>query len=77
MEWEQKGHYETESGDRVTVLELGGSWKLAWSYGWPHCGLQLIDFGTDGGRAVTTFTSSREGKALTFDSREAWQNGSV
>ncbi|WP_405459779.1 hypothetical protein OG786_21110 [Streptomyces sp. NBC_00101] len=77
MEWDQKGHYETEGGDRVSLLELNGVWSLAWSYGWPHCGLQVIDFGGDGGRAAATFTASREGKALTFDSREAWQGGSV
>ncbi|MER6236508.1 hypothetical protein ABT185_10640 [Streptomyces clavifer] len=77
MEWNMKGHYETDGGDRVTLLELGGCWALMWSYAAPHQGTQLIDYGTDGGRAVTTFTASREDKGLAFDSRFQWQDGSV
>jgi hypothetical protein len=76
-EWKTLGHYETSSGDRVTLMELRGQWAICWSYGYPHNGLQVVSYGEHGGKAIEVFTTSREGKALAWDSRTEWQNGSV
>ncbi|MET7347432.1 hypothetical protein [Streptomyces mirabilis] len=76
-DWRTPGHYETDGGDRVTLLMRGNEWAIAWSYGWPHCGLQVVPYGESGPEAIEAFQTSREGKTLVFDSREAWQNGSV
>jgi hypothetical protein len=76
-EWAQKAHYETASGDRVTLLRLDSEWAISWSYGYPNEGLQLIHFGGAGPEAIDTFVQSRENKKLMYDSREAWQTGSV
>ncbi|MFI6606885.1 hypothetical protein [Streptomyces sp. NPDC050507] len=76
-DWEQKAHYETEDGDRATLLKQGEEWAICWSYPYPHNGSQLVPYGEHGGQAVDAFVTSREGKALFFDSREQWQGGSV
>lgn len=75
MEWALRGHYETEGGDRVSLLELDGSWAVCWSYGYPHNGTQLVPY--EPAAAVDAFVLSREGKSLVFDSRNAWQDGSL
>lgn len=74
-EWDQKAHYETTEGDRVSLLEVDGRWAICWSYGYPNNGTQLVEYGP--GQAVNLFTGARERKTLAFDSRQVWQNGSV
>jgi hypothetical protein len=39
--------------------------------------MQLVHFGGAGPEAIDVFVQSREGKQLMFDSRTAWQSGSV
>jgi hypothetical protein len=76
-EWHQHGHYETDGGDRVTLMVGGNEWVVCWSYGFPHNSLQVVSYGESGPQAIQAFRTSREGKNLVFDSREQWQNGSV
>ncbi|MFF3558937.1 hypothetical protein ACFYXS_02695 [Streptomyces sp. NPDC002574] len=76
-EWNQKALYATDDGDRVTLLELDGQWAISWSSEHPRPDTQVVEYGPHGGKAVQVFIDSREGKTLTFDSREQWQNGSV
>ncbi|MFI0939170.1 hypothetical protein [Streptomyces sp. NPDC021020] len=77
VEWDQAGHYQTADGDRVSLLRLGGEWAVCWAYGYPHESLRLISYGEAMPAAIDAFVSSREGKQLMYDSRMAWQSGSV
>ncbi|MFD8072190.1 hypothetical protein ACFV3E_06005 [Streptomyces sp. NPDC059718] len=77
-EWAQQAHYETDEGDRVTLLKSpDGEWGISWSYSSPSGSAQFVPYGGHGGEATQVFVDSREGKTLTFDSREHWQGGSV
>lgn len=68
-----RGHYETRSGDRTTLMELDGQWTVAFSYAHPSKGLQLLTYGTDEREAVRVFTLARSNASdLLFDSRERW-----
>ncbi|MFD8685339.1 hypothetical protein [Streptomyces sp. NPDC059651] len=44
-DWEQKAHYETEDGDRATLLQQGEEWAVCWSYPYPHNGTQVVPYG--------------------------------
>jgi hypothetical protein len=76
-EWNPVGHYETADGDRVSLLRCDTEWAVAWSYGYPNEGMQLVDFGDCGPEAIDSFVTSREGKSLMFDSRVSWRSGSI
>lgn len=77
MEWDQVGHYQTADGDRVSLLRMEGQWAVCWAYGYPHEGVQLVSYGEAGPQAIDVFVQSRENKKLMFDSRTAWQSGSI
>ncbi|MBL1104914.1 hypothetical protein JK361_09960 [Streptomyces sp. 5-8] len=80
MEWKQWAFYEATGGDRVSLLSWNdGHWAVCWAYAAPHSGMQLVSY--DEGRAKEVFDTSREQaeaqEGLSFDSRAAWQNGSL
>ncbi|MFJ9353727.1 hypothetical protein [Streptomyces mirabilis] len=80
MEWNQKSFFEAAGGDRVALLSWDdGHWAVCWAYADPHSGMQLVSY--DQGRATQVFKASRERSeregALTYDSRQAWDGGSV
>ncbi|MFF9394222.1 hypothetical protein [Streptomyces griseoluteus] len=56
-----------------------GHAAVCWAYGYPHSGMQLVSYEPE--RAEEVFKTTREQAeakgGLTFDSRIAWQNGSV
>ncbi|ROP53308.1 hypothetical protein EDD94_2811 [Streptomyces sp. PanSC9] len=80
MEWKQWAYFEAAGGDRVSLLSWDDShWAVCWAYTAPHSGMQLVSY--DEGRAQEVFAASRKGaeanEGLAFDSRTAWQNGSL
>lgn len=76
-EWDQLGHYQTADGDRVSLLKLDGQWAICWAYAYPREGIQLVGFGEAGPAAIDAFITARENRKLMFDSRVAWQSGSI
>ncbi|MFJ3665040.1 hypothetical protein ACIPSE_01150 [Streptomyces sp. NPDC090106] len=79
MEWKCLAQFEGNGGDRVTLFALDdGHWAICWGYALPHS-MQLTSFDPEQGQATFDMTrrqyEGREG--LAFDSRTAWQNGSL
>ncbi|MFD9618474.1 hypothetical protein ACFWB2_14560 [Streptomyces virginiae] len=79
MEWECKAQFEAGGGDRVGLLALdSGHWGVVWAYAPTH-GMQLVSYDPERAREVFEVTRNRyEGReGLSFDSRTAWQSGSI
>ncbi|MFJ8507736.1 hypothetical protein [Streptomyces avermitilis] len=80
LEWNSKAYYEASGGDRVGLLSLDdGHSAVVWAYADPHCSMQVISFDPD--KALEVFEISRNGaenrEGLRYDSRQAWDGGSV
>jgi hypothetical protein len=79
MEWVLKAQFEAGGGDRVGLFALDdGHVGICWAYASSH-GMQLVSYDPERGQHLfdTTRRSYEEREGLTFDSRAAWQNGSV
>ncbi|MFD7858535.1 hypothetical protein ACFV6B_30285 [Streptomyces microflavus] len=79
MQWDLRGQFEAADGDRVGLFALdNGHWAVSWAYGAPH-GPQLVSYDPERAQEVFEATRSRyEGQgALRYDSRTAWQGGSL
>jgi len=79
MEWVLKAQFEAGGGDRVGLFALDdGHWAVCWAYALPHT-MQLTSCDPEQARHFfdTTRRSYEEREGLTFDSRTAWQNGSL
>ncbi|MFG2380592.1 hypothetical protein [Streptomyces avermitilis] len=79
MDWALQAQFEGTGGDRVALFSLdNGHWAVSWAYGAPH-GPQLVSY--DPERAKDVFDTTRrqydEREGLGYDSRTAWQNGSL
>ncbi|MES9519757.1 hypothetical protein [Streptomyces capoamus] len=80
MEWEQKAYFETAGGDRAGLLAMNdGHWTVCWAYASPHSGMQMVSYDPERGEEVfkTARDQARTREGLAFDSRTAWQNGSL
>ncbi|MET9510788.1 hypothetical protein ABZX62_20400 [Streptomyces flavidovirens] len=80
MEWEQQAFYEASGGDRVSLMAMNdGHWAVHWAYAAPHSSAQLVSY--DREQAIDVFFSARNQaenrEGLKYDSRSAWQGGSV
>lgn len=76
-EYECQAIYETVSGDRVALFRSNDLWFVTWTYSDPFTSTpQLVAISSED-EAIDAFTQSREGRALSFDSRTEWLRGSV
>ncbi|WP_328683175.1 hypothetical protein [Streptomyces sp. NBC_00343] len=74
-----KAQFEAGGGDRVGLFALDdGHVGICWAYA-PSHGMQLVSYDPYQGQSLfdTTRRQYEEREGLTFDSRAAWQNGSV
>ncbi|WP_424570817.1 hypothetical protein [Streptomyces sp. CH-036] len=79
MDWALLAQFEGVGGDRAALFSLDDChWAVCWAYGPPH-GMQLVSYAPERAQEVFATTRNRyEGQgALRYDSRTAWQNGSL